>query len=63
MGGEKGWNIRRERVELEEREDGQREDGGIGGERKGWEEREGGLGGSRGGEGRRGWEQRARKYV
>ena len=54
MRGERGWNLRSERMggekmgELEER--GGRE-GGLGGERKGWEKREGGRGeevGSRG---------------
>ena len=54
MGGERGWNLRSERMggekmrELEER--GGRE-GGLGGARKGWEKREGGIGGSRGAEG------------
>ena len=43
MGGERGWNLRRERVELEEREDG------IGGERRwgNWR-REEGVGGEEG---------------
>ena len=35
MVGERGWNLRRERMELEEREDG-----GIGGERRGTEGQE-----------------------
>ena len=41
-------------MKLEEKEDGRREDGGIGGERREWEKREGGIGGLRGGERSRG---------